>query len=44
MMHGIAGTLEGKDAFQRGFGRLESWACANIMILKKAKWKVLHIA
>lgn len=43
MLHGVAGMLEGRDAIQRGFDRLERWACANLMMLKKATCKVLHI-
>lgn len=43
MLRGVAGMLEGRDAIQRGFDRLERWACANLMMLKKATCKVLHI-
>jgi len=35
--------LEGRDVIQRDLGRLERWACANLMKLNKAKQKVLRM-
>ncbi|PKU46057.1 hypothetical protein llap_3626 [Limosa lapponica baueri] len=35
-------TLEGRDAVQRAFDKLQRWACVNIMKLNKAKCKVMH--
>ena len=40
---GVVDTLEGRDAIQRDLGRLERWACANLMKFSKAKCKVLHM-
>ncbi|GAB0176821.1 triadin [Grus japonensis] len=40
---GAVNTLEGRDAIQRDFDRLERWACVNLMKFKKAKCKVLHM-
>lgn len=36
-------TLEGKEPIQTELGRLESWACANLMKFNKAKCKILHV-
>jgi len=41
---GAASTLEGSDAIQRDFNRLERWAHENLMKFNKAKCKVLHIS
>ncbi|GAB0203280.1 cAMP-dependent protein kinase inhibitor alpha [Grus japonensis] len=40
---GVVSTLEGRDAIQRDFDRLERWARANCMKINKAKCKVLHM-
>ncbi|PKU41593.1 rna-directed dna polymerase from mobile element jockey-like [Limosa lapponica baueri] len=40
---GAVDTLEGRDAVQTDFHRLEKWVSANLMTFKKAKCKVLHV-
>jgi len=40
---GVVDKLEGRDAIQRDFDRLERWACANCMKFSKTKRKVLHM-
>ncbi|GAB0186321.1 hypothetical protein GRJ2_001097400 [Grus japonensis] len=40
---GVVDMLEGRDAIQRDFNRLERWACVNLMKFNKAKCKLLHV-
>ncbi|GAB0176950.1 hypothetical protein GRJ2_000160200 [Grus japonensis] len=40
---GAVNMLEGRDAIQRDFDRLERWACVILMKFNKAKCKVLHL-
>jgi len=40
---GVVNMLEGRDAIQRDFNRLERWAHVNIIKFNKAKCKVLHM-
>jgi len=36
----VVDTLERRDAIQRDLGRLETWVCAHLVRLNKAKCKV----
>ena len=40
---GVVNTQEGRDGIQRDLGRLERWACANMMRFNKAKCKVVYL-
>ncbi|GAB0178648.1 cAMP-dependent protein kinase inhibitor alpha [Grus japonensis] len=40
---GVVDALEGRDAIQRDFDRLERWARVNCMKVNRAKCKVLHM-
>jgi len=39
---GAVNMLEGRDAIQKDFDRLERCTCVNLMKFNKTKWKVLH--
>ena len=43
-LSGVVETLERRDAIRRDLGRLERWACVNLMRFNKAKGKVLPMS
>lgn len=42
-MNGAVNTIERRDAIRGGLGRLENWACENIIIFNKVNCKVLNL-
>lgn len=42
-LFGAVNTLEGRNAIQRDFDRLERWVCANLMKLNKTKCRALPL-
>ena len=42
-LSGTIDMLEGRDAIQGDFSKLERWVCVNLMRFNIAKCKVLHL-
>ena len=42
-LSGVVDAVEGRDAIQRDFNRLEWWAWVNLMRFNTEKCKVLHL-
>ena len=42
-LNGAIDMIEGRDAIQRDWDRLERWVNANLINFNKAKCKVLHL-